>query len=314
MTKNKCERPYSDRNIDKSCKRGIPRKMHRDCAWLRPGRMIARLFMAVAVGGMLLTGCGNKVDVPDMSGMGTINVVSREEGSGTKTEFDNLVNTDVAGTNSVADSTDNVISDVASDKNAIGYVAYSNVDDRGVKVLKVDGEVPDDMSIDKDKYPLCRDYILVYSGELSAVAKDFMAYVKSAGQAVVADYCVPVKKSETFLSDKSGGTVEIHGSTSAAPIVSKLAEEYMKINPAANIVVTESDSTQGLNDALQGKCDLGMSSRSLQSYESELLTSYVFGRDAIAVIVNSGNPMYDISVDMLKKIYDKKYTEWGDLK
>ena len=50
----------------------------------------------------------------------------------------------------------------------------------------------------------------MYNGELSAVAKDFMAYVKSAGQAVVADYCVPVKKSETFLSDKSGGTVEIH--------------------------------------------------------------------------------------------------------
>ena len=45
-----------------------------------------------------------------------------------------------------------------------------------------------------------------------------------------------------------------------------------------------------------------------------MLTSYVFGRDAIAVIVSSGNPMDDISVDMLKKIYDKKYTEWGDLK
>ena len=173
---------------------------------------------------------------------------------------------------------------------------------------------PDAASIEKDKYPLCRDYILVYNGELSAVAKDFMAYVKSAGQAVVADYCVPVKKSETFLSDKSGGTVEIHGSTSAAPIVSKLAEEYMKINPAAKILVTESDSTQGLNDALQGRCDLGMSSRSLQPYESELLTSYVFGRDAIAVIVNSENTLSDISVDMLKKIYDKKYTAWSDLR
>lgn len=234
--------------------------------------------------------------------------------SGTKTEFDNLVGTDAAGTNTVADSTDKVISEVASDKNAIGYIASSKLDDSGVKVLKVDGVTPDEASIEKDKYPLCRDYILVYNGELSAVAKDFMAYVKSAGQAVVADYCVPVKKSETFLSDKSGGTVEIHGSTSAAPIVSKLAEEYMKINPSAKVVVTESDSTQGLNDALQGRCDLGMSSRSLQSYESELLTSYVFGRDAIAVIVNSENPLSDISVDMLKKIYDKNYTAWSDLR
>ena len=302
MTKYKCERTYNDRNIDRSCKRAGH--------WKMMGRFLA----VTALGSLLLTGCGAKLDVPDMSSMGTINVVSREEGSGTKTEFDNLVDTDAAGTNTVADSTDKVISEVASDKNAIGYIASSKLDDSGVKVLKVDGVTPDEASIEKDKYPLCRDYILVYNGELSAVAKDFMAYVKSAGQAVVADYCVPVKKSETFLSDKSGGTVEIHGSTSAAPIVSKLAEEYMKINPSAKVVVTESDSTQGLNDALQGRCDLGMSSRSLQSYESELLTSYVFGRDAIAVIVNSENPLYDISMDMLKKIYDKKYTAWSDLR
>ena len=302
MTKYKCERTYIDSNRDRSCKR--------DRYW----KMIGKFLAMTALGSLLLTGCGTKVDVPDMSSMGTINVVSREEGSGTKTEFDNLVDTDATGTNTVADSTDNVISQVASDKNAIGYIAYSAENNSGVKVLDVDGTAPDTASVEKDKYSLCRDYILVYSGELSAVAKDFMAYVKSAGQAVVADYCVPVKKSETFLSDKSGGTVEIHGSTSAAPIVSKLAEEYMKINQAAKIVVTESDSTQGLNDALQGRCDLGMSSRSLQPYESELLTSYVFGRDAIAVIVNSENPLSDISVDMLKKIYDKKYTEWGDLK
>ncbi len=302
MTKYKCERTYIDSNIDRSCKRAG--------YW----KMVGRFLAMAALGSLLLTGCGTKVDVPDMSSMGTINVVSREEGSGTKTEFDNLVDTDATGTNTVADSTDKVISEVASDKNAIGYIAYSAENNSGVKALDVDGVAPDAASIEKDKYPLCRDYILVYNGELSAVAKDFMAYVKSAGQAVVADYCVPVKKSETFLSDKSGGTVEIHGSTSAAPIVSKLAEEYMKINPAAKILVTESDSTQGLNDALQGRCDLGMSSRSLQPYESELLTSYVFGRDAIAVIVNSENTLSDISVDMLKKIYDKKYTEWGDLK
>ena len=302
MTKYKCERTYIDSNIDRRCKRAGH--------W----KMMCRFLAVTALGSLLLTGCGAKLDVPDMSSMGTTNVVSREEGSGTKTEFDNLVDTDAAGTNTVADSTDKVISEVASDKNAIGYIAYSAENNSGVKVLDVDGTAPDTASVEKDKYPLCRDYILVYNGELSAVAQDFMAYVKSAGQAVVADYCVPVKKSETFLSDKSGGTVEIHGSTSAAPIVSKLAEEYMKINPSAKVVVTESDSTQGLNDALQGRCDLGMSSRSLQSYESELLTSYVFGRDAIAVIVNSENPLSDISVDMLKKIYDKKYTAWSDLR
>lgn len=260
-----------------------------------------------------LPGCGKSVDVPDMSSMGTINVISREVGSGTKSEFDSLVGTQAVGTNSIAASTDGVVDMTVNDRNSIGYVAYSAVTGEKVKLLSVDGVAPDESSIEKDKYPLCRDYILVYSGSLSAVTQDFMAYIKSEGQSVVAEYCVPVKKTATFLSDRSGGRVTIHGSTSVAPIVSKLAEEYMKINPNAQIEVTESDSTQGLNDAMQGKCDLGMSSRSLQPYESELLTSYVFGRDAIAVIVNKDNPLSDISTDMLKKIYDKKYTDWKDL-
>ncbi len=108
MTKHKCERMYIDRHIDRSCKR--------TGYW----KMVGRFLVMTALGSLLLTGCGAKADVPDMSSMGTINVVSREEGSGTKTEFDNLVGTDATGTNTVADSTDKVISQVASDKNAIG--------------------------------------------------------------------------------------------------------------------------------------------------------------------------------------------------
>lgn len=115
--------------------------------------MVGRFLTMAALGSLLLTGCGTKVDVPDMSSMGTINVVSREEGSGTKTEFDNLVDTDATGTNTVADSTDKVISEVASDKNAIGYIAYSAENNSGVKVLDVDGTAPDAASIEKDKYP-----------------------------------------------------------------------------------------------------------------------------------------------------------------
>ena len=107
MTKYKCERTYIDRHIDRRCKRAGH--------W----KMMCRFLAVTALGSLLLTGCGAKVDVPDMSSMGTINVVSREEGSGTKTEFDNIVGADATGTNTVADSTDKVISEVASDKNAI---------------------------------------------------------------------------------------------------------------------------------------------------------------------------------------------------
>lgn len=124
--------------------------------------MVGRFLAMAALGSLLLTGCGTKVDVPDMSSMGTINVVSREEGSGTKTEFDNLVDTDATGTNTVADSTDNVISQVASDKNAIGYIAYSAENNSGVKVLDVDGTAPDTASVERINI-LCAGIIYWYT-------------------------------------------------------------------------------------------------------------------------------------------------------
>lgn len=277
-------------------------------------KITIRYTFIIVIAAILLVGCSKRIEIPDMSSMGNITIISREEGSGTKQEFEGLVNTDEKGAMIVATSTNEVIKLVEKDKNAIGYVAFSSLTETNIKMLEVDSIALNQQTIEKGKYPLCRDYVLAYSGELSAVAQDFLAYVKSAGQSVVEQYCVPVKDASTFLSDKSSGTVKITGSTSTAPIIHKLAEEYMKINPNAKVEVVESDSTQGLNDAMQRKCDFGMSSRSLKTYEQELLTTTVIGKDAIAIIVNKDNPLDNISMEMIKNIYDKKYKEWKELK
>lgn len=278
-------------------------------------RKAAKCISGLALLSVLLSGCGSSVKIPDMSSMGEITVVSRENGSGTKAEFENLTGTDALGTDKIAESTDAVIDMVVGDTDAIGYVAFSSISDTsGAKILKVEGVYPDADSINKGSYKLRRNYGLVHVGETSEVADDFLRYVKTEGQRIVEGYCVAVSQPSTFLSDKPAGTLTIHGSTSAAPIIKKLAKAYMKINTGAKIEVTVSDSTQGINDTLQGKCDLGMVSRSLQSYEKELLTEDVFGRDAIAIVVGQSNPLDDISVDILKKIYDKEYVKWTDIK
>ena len=64
---------------------------------------------------------------------------------------------------------------------------------------------------------------------------------------------------------------------------------------------------------LQNRCDLAMSSRSLKAYEKELLQTQVFGRDAIAVIVNTENPLEELSKKDIQKIYNHKYENWQDL-
>lgn len=183
-----------------------------------------------------------------------------------------------------------------------------------VKTVSVNGTALSEETVSSGKYPLCRNYYLAFSGELSDAETDFLAYVMSAGQAVADDECVAVKKNSSFLSDKSSGNIKICGSTSMAPLIEKMAEDYYSYNPNVVIEVTATDSSDGLNSAIRGDCDLAMSSRELADYENELLTKKAVARDGIAVIVNTENPVNDLSEKQIKQIYDNNAQKWSDLK
>lgn len=296
---------------------------------------------------LILAGCGQKASVakPDLSSLGAIGSVAREDGSGTRTQFETLINTTEPGAAVTADSTEKVIEYVEQNPGAIGYAALSaltgqensadsaerndssgssagitsNASDPSaqslsisLKVLSVDGIQPSLQNIRNQKYPLSRHYYLAWYGDLSDLGQEFLTYARSAGQAVVAEDAVPVAKESSFLSLKPSGTLKITGSTSMATMVRKLAEGYEAINPNATVEVTESDSSQGLLDVVQSKADLAMSSRDLKDYEQQLLSFRPIAADGIAIVVNSENTLTDISIDELKEIYDGTVTEWSD--
>lgn len=264
---------------------------------------------------VLLAGCGAETNVPDLSSMGDVVAVSREEGSGTRDEFERLVNTQETGTKEIAASTEEVLEKVSGNKNAIGYVAYSAIpDEMNLKVIAVDAMPISEKAIKKGQYALCRNYYLAYSGELNAVEKDFLSYALSAGQDIVGKYCIAVKASGTFLSDRSNGEITINGSSSMAPIIQDMAEDYKAYNPNAAIAIEITDSTAGLTSAISGGCGFAMSSRELKEYEEELLTKNVIGTDAVAVIVNMENPIDNISTKQLKELYDGNYERWSEMK
>ncbi|MCD8157516.1 MAG: substrate-binding domain-containing protein [Clostridiales bacterium] len=253
------------------------------------------------------TSCAAVSGTPD-SALSELKAVSREEGSGTRTEFESLLATDGTGTDIIAVSTDDVIKTVAEDEKAIGYIAYSSLaDNLAIKAVSVDGIYPDSESVKNGKYPLCRNYFIAYSSSLNPAEEDFITYILSAGQEIVAEYVLPVEENATFLSDKSAGTIKIAGSSSAAPVVSALTEAYKSYNPNAEITVEVSDSTQGLTDAMRGECDIAISSRNLKDYEEELLTKKAIARDAIAVIVNENSSIEDLSSAQIKKIYNNTF-------
>ncbi len=151
-----------------------------------------------------ITACGTEEEpLPDLSAMGAVTAVSREEGSGTRAEFENLLKLPESDTGIVVDSTEKVLKKVEEDKNAVGYVAYSSATDTNGKILQINGVLPSEKTIDNNSYPLCRDYYLAYNGELTDVEQDFLTYVKSKGQDIVKQYCIQADSTTTFLSDKS---------------------------------------------------------------------------------------------------------------
>ena len=104
----------------------------------------------------------------------------------------------------------------------------------------------------------------------------------------------------------------IAGSTSVQPFAEKLAEIYMHQHPGVRIDVQGGGSSAGIQAALSGAAQIGMSSRELKDDEKKL-TEYVIAKDAIAVVVNPKNPVLQITVEQVKAIFSGRIVNWKDL-
>lgn len=281
------------------------------------GVVLAACMLAAA------SGCGSSKTaaaqpVEGLDTLGTIQVLSREDGSGTRTAFAELLGFDTASGDQsdatredavIKDSSEEILRTVQEQPNAIGYVSSGVLtDDTDCGILDVDG-----ISDTEKNYPLTRSFYIAYSGELSELEQDFLEYVTGAGQELVQQNYEAIAKSSSFLSDKTEGSITLGGSTSVAPLMENLAEAYMQYNPNAQITVEATDSADGLNGAMNGTYDLGMASRDLKEYEAELLDYEMIARDKIAVVVNADNPLKDISTEQLNAIYTGAVSEWDEL-
>ncbi|MGB9202278.1 phosphate ABC transporter substrate-binding protein [Methanobacterium sp.] len=117
----------------------------------------------------------------------------------------------------------------------------------------------------------------------------------------------------TVLNLDNSNTITITGSTSAYPVVEGLANAYMEKHPNVHITVSGGDSGVGITSVRSGKVDIGTSSRNLTNAESEGLTQYVIGNDAISIIVNDKNPVNTISLTQLEGIYTGNITNWNQV-
>lgn len=110
------------------------------------------------------------------------------------------------------------------------------------------------------------------------------------------------------------GTVSTDGSTSMENVIGALGEAFMQNNKNAKFTYNPTGSGSGITAVSEGRCDIGLSSRALKDDEvASGLTGTVVALDGIAVIVNPANPVSDLSVENIAKIYTGEITNWKDL-
>lgn len=284
---------------------------------MRKGMKIASLVMALMMG----------VSAAAAEVSGEITVVSREEGSGTRGAFIELTGVEEKNADGVkvdnttveavvTNSTNVMMTTVAGDESAIGYISLGSLNDT-VKALQIDGADATVENIKNGTYTLARPFNIATKEGLSEVAQDFVNYIMSAeGQQVIADNkYIPLDDAPAYEGKQVSGKIVVAGSSSVTPVMQKLAEAYQVVNPNAEIEVQQSDSTTGMQSAIDGICDIGMASRDLKDSEKEVgLNGQTIAMDGIAVIVNQNNDLTTLTLAQVKSIFTGEATEWEKVK
>ena len=280
-----------------------------------------------------LTGCGadNGTDSKN-SGTGTgtdaISVLTREEGSGTRGAFIELLgieekNADgkkvdkTIDTAETTNSTSVMITTVQGNKAAIGYISLGSLDKSKVKALKVDGAEAATDNVKSGEYKVSRPFNIATKGDATGVASDFIKFILSAdGQAVVEkNGYISEGNTGAYKASGQNGKITIGGSSSVTPVMEKLKEAYVKLNPDVTVDVQQNDSSSGMKGAIDGIYDIGMASRDVKDSEKEAgLNTIKIALDGIAVIVNKDNTLDAITSEQIKNIYTGSLTKWSEIK
>lgn len=294
-------------------------------------KSFGKVALILALGASLVACGGNKKEETTANAGGekteelsSINVITREQGSGTRSAFTELTGVlvkdgdkEVDNTYSeaaVQSSTDAVLTTVQNDASSIGYISLGSLND-DVKALKVEGVEATPENIKSNTYKLARPFNVAYKKDVDEKAMDLIKFIMSdEGQKICEEEgYVGDAKGETYEAINNDAKLTIAGSTSVTPLMEKLVEAYKAKNPDVVIDIQSNGSSAGMTAAMEGTAQLGMASRELKDEEKEALDFTVIARDGIAVIVNKENKVEDVTMDDLQKIFTGELTDWANL-
>ena len=289
--------------------------------------------LALVIGAVAMVGCGGEKDIM---------VMIREDGSGTRDAFENLI---VKGDTKLKDaelvstvvehqSTGAAMSAVAANKTAIGYVSLGSVNDT-VKVLKVNGVTPSAETVLDKSYSLYRPFVIMTKKgvESTPAVADFIKFLQSKqAQEIVLehgyvqqldentpDYVVP-----DDLTEIAAGVVNLRGSTSIQPLMvgdedtTGLIEAYLELTNLGeghfNVLCT--GSSQGISEVKKEENNgdiIGLSSSALGQDDAAVIDNFDIALDAVAIVVHPDNELEDITIEQIFDIYTGAITKFSTL-
>ncbi|MBQ3566346.1 MAG: extracellular solute-binding protein [Oscillospiraceae bacterium] len=274
---------------------------------------IMSVFAAMIMAASSLTGCGGSDS--------EITVISREDGSGTRGAFTELMEITVDDVDNtvasaeISNSTSVVIQSVAGNSNAIGYISLGSLNDE-VKAVSVDGTEATVDNINSGEYKVARPFNIATKEDISDLAADFVSFIMSAdGQAIVEEKgYIKASDAGAYTPSDMSGTIVVAGSTSVAPVMEVLADEYKKLNSGVTIEIQQTGSSAGMTSTIEGACDIGMASREVKDSEIQQgLVPTVIAMDGIAVIVNNDSEIDNLTSEQIKQIYTGEITDWSEI-
>ena len=270
-----------------------------------------------------LASCGPK----EFDASHSVSIITREDGSGTKSAFMELLGLkgkDDPEEATIQNGTAAVLAEVETNMYAIAYDSLGYVTE-DVKLLQVDGVEPTIENIKSGEYAISRPLNVVYKTadiEGSPLYSDYLSFLSSSqAQQIISEegYVSIVDGAQTYAAPETplSGTIQISGSTSLQPLMILLAEAYEQLNGNVSIEVAGGGSGTGYENAENGVSAFGMISEEFASEKAPSCVYSTVAKDGIGIIVNLDNPVEDISLEDLSRLYDvdasPDISSWSEL-
>ncbi|MBW6467148.1 MAG: phosphate ABC transporter substrate-binding protein [Brevefilum sp.] len=251
-------------------------------------------------------------------------VVSREEGSGTRAAFDELVlessepELEMTETALLQQSNGQVRTTVSTTPYAIGYLSFGFLDE-SVNLVEINGFQPTVDNVLAGNYPVFRPLNLTTNGDPDDLSQAFLDFVlSSAGQQIVSEDYIPAVGEDAGYVPPSdlAGQIQVAGSTTVQPLTEKLALAFMEYSPSLVIEVQGGGSSVGVTAAGEGTVNIGQVSREIKSSEFEAfpdLQVFTIAYDGIAIVTHPDLQLPSITLEEAKRIFGGEITNYAEI-